>query len=74
MEAVNSLVEIGKPALPALIKALESPDVQTRRHAALTVGKLGLLAEPAVPALKARLNDPDEQVRELAGAALKMLD
>lgn len=74
LEAVDSLVEIGKPALPWLIKALESGDVRTRRHAALAVGKLGLLANEAVPALRARLKDPDQQVRELAGAALKALD
>jgi len=73
MEAVDSLVDIGKPSLPALIRALESPDVQTRRHATLAIGKLGMLATDAVPALKPLLNDPDEQVRKLAAAVLESL-
>jgi len=73
MEAVDSLVDIGKPSLPALIRALESPDVQTRRHATLAIGKLGMLATDAVPALTPLLNDPDEQVRKLAAAVLESL-
>ncbi len=71
LQAVDSLVAVGKPALPVLIKALESSDVETRRHATLAIGKLGLLAASAIPALKARLDDSDQQVRELAKAALK---
>ncbi len=71
LQAVDSLVAIGKPALPVLVKALDSPNVVTRRHATLAIGKLGVLAATAVPALTARLKDPDSQVRELAKAALK---
>ncbi|MGM0487656.1 MAG: HEAT repeat domain-containing protein [Planctomycetota bacterium] len=74
LQAVDSLVKIGKPALPVLIEALESSEVQTRRYATLAIGKLGLLAADAVPALESRLNDPDKQVRELAQRVLERLD
>lgn len=73
LQAVDSLVELGKPAIPGLIKATESPEVQTRRHAVLALGKMGLLAIDAKSALEARLDDPDQQVRELAQAALEVL-
>jgi len=73
LESVKTLVAIGKPALPTLIEAVESPDVVQRRHAVLTIGKLGLLAAEAAPALRDRLDDPDQQVRELARAALGLL-
>lgn len=73
LEAVDSLVDIGKPSLSALIKALESPDVQTRRYATLAIGKLGILAADAAPALKPLLDDPDQQVRELARVVLDLL-
>jgi HEAT repeat protein len=73
LEAVNSLVALGKPSIPGLIKALKSPDVRTRRHATLALGKLGLMAADAAPALRTCLNDPDQEVRELAAAALKVL-
>ena len=73
LEAVNSLVALGKPSIPGLIKALKSPDVRTRRHATLAIGKLGLMAADAAPALRACLDDPDPEVRDLAAAALKVL-
>ena len=74
LTAVDTLVAIGRPALPQLIKALSSSDVLIRRHAVLTVGKLGVLGTEAVPALRRRLDDPDKQVRDLAKAALEVLE
>lgn len=73
LEAVDVLVEVGKPSLSVLIAALESQDVETRRHAVLAIGKLGLLATDAVAPLRKRLEDPDQQVRDLAAATLKSL-
>lgn len=73
LEAVDGLVEIGKPSVSPLIEALESSDVQTRRYATLAIGKLGRLAAEAAPAIESRLNDPDEQVRELAEVILNRL-
>jgi len=73
LEAVNSLVALGKPSIPGLVKALKSPDVRTRRHATLALGKLGLMAADAAPALRTCLDDPDQEVRDLATAALKVL-
>ena len=73
LEAVNALVAIGRPSVPALIKALDSSNVTVRRHAVLTLGKLGVFASQAVPALNARLTDSDPQVRQLAAEALKLI-
>ena len=73
LEAVAAVVEIGKPAVPALIEGLDASDDQIRRHAALTLAKLGPLAADAIPALEQHLDDPDEQVRELVAVALKIV-
>ena len=61
--ASDSLVAIGRPAMPLLIQALEDPKVQIRRHVVVTLGKLNTLAVDAVPALQQRLQDADPQVR-----------
>jgi HEAT repeat protein len=73
MEAVDSLVIIGKPAVAALIRGLDANDVQVRQHSALTLGKLGPLAADAIPALEEHLDDPDLTVRRLASAALRII-
>jgi len=73
LEATDSLVAIGRPAVPSLIKALESPDVAVRRHAVVTLGKLGPLAADAVPKLKRLADDPDQEVRALAASALGLI-
>ncbi|MHB8969093.1 MAG: HEAT repeat domain-containing protein [Pirellulaceae bacterium] len=72
-EAINSLLAIGRPALPQLIQGLQDPDVQVRRRAVLTLGKLNNVAVEAVPALQERLQDADPQVRGLAEASLKLI-
>lgn len=72
-EAVSSLVEVGKPSLPHVIAAFDSDNVQTRRYAATTAGRLGILGRDAIPGLAKLLNDSDPQVRESAAAALQVL-
>ena len=47
----------GSAALPPLIEALQSEDVELRRAAAATLGSIGPAARVAVPALKAALRD-----------------
>lgn len=71
--AADSLVAIGRPAVSQLIQGLQDPDVQVRRRAAQTLGRLNNVAVEAVPALKARLQDADPQVRGLAAASLKLI-
>jgi HEAT repeat protein len=70
--AVSSLVDIGKQAVPALIKALKHKNENVRSEAARTLGKLG--DKHAVSALiEALENDKDFFVRVLAAQALGKL-
>jgi HEAT repeat protein len=69
-EAIDGLVEIGSPALPALITAIQSADRTLRLNAASVFGDLGAEAVAAVPVLTTALQDPDEQVRLYATWAL----
>jgi hypothetical protein len=61
----------GTAALPPLIEALRSEDVELRRAAAATLGSIGPAARAAVPALKAALQD--ETVAPEAAEALKKI-
>ncbi|MHB0955863.1 MAG: HEAT repeat domain-containing protein [Pirellulaceae bacterium] len=72
-EVSNSLVAIGRPAVPQLVQALQDPDVYIRRRAAQTLGKLNNVAVEAVPALQERLQDADPQVRALAAKSLELI-
>ena len=58
-----ALVEAGKPAVPALIKLLESENKVTVSTAAAVLGKIG---SPAVPDLIAALKHDNSQVRGFA--------
>jgi GTPase SAR1 family protein len=69
-EAIDGLVEIGSPALPALITAIQSEDRTLRLNVASVFGDLGAEAVAAVPVLTTALQDPDEQVRLYATWAL----
>ncbi len=71
--AADSLVAIGRPAVSQLMQGLQDPDVQVRRRAAQTLGRLNNVAVEAVPALQERLQDADPQVRGLAAASLKLI-
>src|SRR5262249_11698899 len=73
-QAVLSLGKIGKPAVPALIKALDSPDDEVRRGAAMTLGHIGPQAEDAVPRLTdVSAKDLSPQVKAAASLALKRI-
>jgi len=66
--ARQRLLKIGKPAVPALIRALLDPVAHVRWEAAKT---LSGIADPlASPALVSALEDKDHDVRWLAAAAL----
>ncbi len=57
-----------RPALPALTRALRSPDALVRQQTALALGEMG--AEEAVPALIEALRDSEWSVRRQAAVAL----
>lgn len=68
--AIDSLVRIGEPAVPELIKALRHGDPQVRFQAAVVLGRIGPDAEGAVPPLITTLNDTQPPVRKAAARAL----
>lgn len=68
LEAVHILEEIGEAAIPALMEALSSEDMHTRRWSAHTLGELK--AVQVVPSLIPLLKDKDLWVRSSAASAL----
>jgi len=72
--ACGVLADIGPPALSPLIKALESPDRETRIWAAMALRKMGGWAVEAIPALRSLQKDPDWEVREFAKRAIKEIE
>ncbi len=66
--AREKLEEIGPPAVPALVRALQSPNEHARWEAAKALGEI---ADPrAAPALVSTLQDEKSAVRWLAATAL----
>lgn len=72
-EAVKGLRQIGTPAVPLLITALQDADVGVRGGAAFALGSMGSDAESAIPSLIAALNDSEESVRLDAAVALRRI-
>jgi HEAT repeat protein len=70
LRAADTLIDIGTPAIPALINALNATDTNLRWRAASVLGDLGPEAESAIPPLIAVLQDADPQVRLYATLAL----
>ena len=68
--AVDSLARIGKPSLPALVRALRHRDPAMRLQAARALARMGSDAADAVPDLVDALADRDEQVRKQVVRAL----
>ncbi len=66
--AREQLEEIGSPAVPALVRALESPSEHVRWEAAKALGKIADAS--AAPALVRTLEDEKAAVRWLAATAL----
>jgi CubicO group peptidase (beta-lactamase class C family) len=69
-EAAGDLARIGKPAIPALIAALQDTSDNVRWCSAIALGKMGMQATGALDALTGALRDPNVQVRWCAAAAL----
>ncbi|MFN4180906.1 MAG: HEAT repeat domain-containing protein, partial [Armatimonadota bacterium] len=72
LRARLSLYAVGKPAIPALLQALDSPDSKLRAEAALVLG--ALKASVAREKLASLLKDEDQRVREAASQALSRLE
>jgi HEAT repeat protein len=71
--AAVSLIQIGKPAIPNVLKLLKDKDWVMRYHAALILGGMEGNAAGAVPQLTASLSDRDPDVRaEIAWALGKI--
>ncbi|MEM7724857.1 MAG: HEAT repeat domain-containing protein [Cyanobacteria bacterium P01_A01_bin.45] len=69
-DAADALVNIGSPAVPALIEALHNEDNNLRWRVASVLSDMGVEATPAVNALTSALQDEDGQVRLYATIAL----
>lgn len=69
--AADALHNIGAPAVPLLLAALESEIEETRRRSALILGSLG--SEQARDGLTGLLNDPEWSVRRAAAEALGLI-
>jgi len=69
--AARALAYMGpeaEPAVPALVKAIESREMDMRREVALALGEIG--DRRAIPALRRALKDEEPDVRRSAGNAL----
>jgi len=69
-DASKDLAEIGKPAVPALIQALEGKNKYQKRYAARSIREMGQTGSDAIPALEKLLKDRDVPTREYAVEAL----
>lgn len=72
--AIDYLASVGKPAVPALITALQDSDAQVRSSAAITLGKIGAVASEAIPALMRLADDKDATVGSQAFQAIAKID
>ncbi len=64
LRAAYALTQIGKPAIPPLIKILENGDKDSRAGAAMALGGMGAEAAEAIPALVANLGHEDDDIRQ----------
>jgi HEAT repeat protein len=67
---LNALARIGRPAVPALIEALQDHDPALRQVAARVIARIGPDAAEATDNLIVLLDDSDEAVRKSAVRAL----
>jgi HEAT repeat protein len=70
-DATDALVELGEPAVPRLIEALNDKDEMVRKQAVLALGRIK--AATAIDALITKLQDQDWFTRLTAAAALESI-
>lgn len=76
VRAIDALADLGqnaKPALEALVKALDDDNIRIRWHAARAVGAIGEDAIPVIPKLASLLGDADPIVATQSAAAIRSI-
>jgi HEAT repeat protein len=73
MSVLEAMGRLGKPAVPALTRALDDADGTIRFFAAVNLAKIGPEAWESLPALVPLLQDPDAHVRDAAALALEKI-
>jgi len=58
---MSALIELGEPAVPVLVRALEHPDWRVRNNAVVALGHIKGVS--AMPLVKGMIRDPYERVR-----------
>jgi HEAT repeat protein len=71
MAITGTLIAIGDPAVPGLVKALFDSNKAVRRAAAKALGKIG--SPRAIKPLQVAVNDADATVRQMCEEALNRL-
>jgi hypothetical protein len=72
--AVSALASIGKPALPEVLKSLESKDALARARAYEVLARMGRGAREAAPRIVSAMTDPSNREAWRAAAALSEID
>ncbi len=73
LKAIESLENIGEPAIPALIKVLQSKDMLVRSLAAISIGRIKKNTKVYLPSLHQALKDKEPLVRYSAALALSYI-
>ena len=63
---LEGLGPVARPAVPALVRALDDPSETVRIHAVGALGEIGIPATLVIPALLKALHDPARAVRQRA--------
>ncbi len=71
--AMQSLIQAGEPAVPALIAMLGNENGRIREWAAYALGEIGTVAQDAAIPLVELLSDRDEAVRKQAKSSLGLI-
>lgn len=72
MAITGALIQIGKPSVPGLVKALFDDNKAVRRASAMALGKIG--SKRAIPSLEVAAQDVDPTVRKMSQQALDRLE
>lgn len=71
--AMQSLIQVGDQAVPALVALLSNESSRVREWAAYALGEIGMEAQDAAIPLVELLNDSDEAVRKQAKESLSLI-
>ena len=69
-QAIQALARLGRPAVPKILRLLNSPETKVRIAAVQSLGMMASGGRPAIPALISCLSDPDAEVRLNAAFSL----